>query len=150
MLPSREDSTVSQLKRPVSLLCAALAGLLISTAATTADLTEAMRERLKPAGELCMAGEDCAGAPVVVAASGPRSGEEVYTSKCATCHATGLSGAPKIGAPADWTARLDQGLEVLYTHAIEGINAMPAKGLCMDCSDEEIKASVDYMLDNSK
>jgi cytochrome c5 len=24
---------------------------------------------------------------------------------------------------------------------------MPAKGLCMDCSKEEIRASVDYMLE---
>jgi len=27
---------------------------------------------------------------------------------------------------------------------------MPMRGTCMDCSDEEVKAAVDHILDNSK
>lgn len=112
---------------------------------------DTLEERLKAVGELCMAGDPCAAAvQVASASSGPRSGEEVYTSKCAACHATGAANAPKFKDNAAWAPRLAKGLETLYTNAIKGINTMPAKGLCMDCSEDEIKASVDYMLEASK
>nr|WP_245929444.1 c-type cytochrome [Agarilytica rhodophyticola] len=112
---------------------------------------ESLEDRIKPAGSVCMSGESCAAAPVQVAAnSGPRSGKDVYDSKCATCHATGAAGAPKLGDAAAWAPRVGKGIDVLYTSAISGFNGMPAKGLCFDCSDDEIKGSVDYMVDNSK
>lgn len=110
-----------------------------------------LEERIKPAGSLCMAGDECASAAVqVAAASGPRSGQAVYDSKCATCHATGAAGAPKLGDTGAWAGRIGKGIDTLYVSAISGFNGMPAKGLCFDCSDDEIKASVDYMVDNSK
>lgn len=76
---------------------------------------------------------------------GSGTGKEVYTAHCAACHDTGASGAPKLGDAAAWTARIAQGMEVLYKNAIAGIRGMPAKGTCMTCSDDEIKAAVDYM-----
>lgn len=113
--------------------------------------TESLEDRIKPIGEICKAGDPCAAAAVATAASGPRTGEQVYSSACGTCHASGAAGAPKLGDAADWTGRLEErGLDTLYTHAIDGYNGMPAKGLCMDCSDDEIKVAVDYMVDNSK
>lgn len=117
-----------------------------------AEKSETLEDRIKPAGSLCMEGDDCAAAPVASggSASEPRSGQVVYESKCTTCHATGAAGAPKLGDAAAWASRADKGIETLYTHAIKGFNGMPAKGLCFDCSDDEIKASVDYMLENSK
>ncbi|TNE76294.1 MAG: cytochrome c5 family protein [Gammaproteobacteria bacterium] len=114
----------------------------------TADQEKAMTERLAPAGEVVL--EKDVPAPVAAVAAGPRSGEEIYTSKCSACHASGAAGAPKVGAAADWESRLAQGIETLYTHAIQGIRGMPAKGLCMDCSDEELHAAVDHMVENSK
>tara|TARA_R110000868_G_scaffold41417_1_gene141637 strand:- start:542 stop:943 length:402 start_codon:yes stop_codon:yes gene_type:complete len=112
---------------------------------------ESLEDRIKPAGSVCMAGDDCASGSMQVAASdGPRSGKDVYTSKCATCHATGAAGAPKLGDAAAWSPRIGKGIEVLYTSSIKGFNGMPAKGLCFDCSDDELKASVDYMVENSK
>ncbi len=109
---------------------------------------ESLEDRIKPVGEVCMAGDPCAAAAVVASAE-PRSGEAVYSSKCFTCHATGAAGAPKLGDTADWEARISaRGKDGLYAGAINGYNAMPAKGLCMDCSDDEIKAAVDYMLEN--
>lgn len=128
-------------------LAAALGGLALPFVATG----ETVAERIKPAGELCMAGETCA-APVVAdaAAGGARSGEAVYSSKCFTCHATGAAGAPKLGDAGDWQARLDaRGEDGLYDSAINGFQGMPAKGLCMDCSDEELKAAVDHILAQS-
>ncbi len=105
--------------------------------------------RIAPIGELCMAGDECAAAAVEVA-SGPRSGEDVYSSKCIACHGSGAAGAPKLGDAGDWSARLGKGTDTLYTNAIAGFQGMPAKGLCFDCSDDEIKAAVDYMVSNSQ
>lgn len=129
-------------------LAAALAGFSFSVNA--ANQTAA--DRTKPVGEVCMAGDPCAAAAVATAGAGePRSGEQVYSTKCFTCHATGAAGAPKLGDAAAWEARVaERGVDGMYTSAISGFKAMPAKGLCMDCSDEEIKASVDHILANSK
>ncbi|MGH1441551.1 MAG: c-type cytochrome [Cellvibrionaceae bacterium] len=114
-----------------------------------AAVKDEVAKRTSPVGELCMAGDSCAAAPVVVA-SGPRSGEDIYNSKCLACHNTGAAGAPKLGDAGAWAPRIAQGNDTLYTHAIGGFKGMPAKGLCMDCSDDEIKVTVDYMVENSK
>lgn len=107
-------------------------------------------ERLAPVGEVAMEGET---SPVAAAAGGgsePRSGEEIYNTKCMTCHATGAAGAPMLGKADQWAPRIAQGVETLYANAINGIRGMPQKGLCMDCSDEEIHATVDYMVAQSQ
>lgn len=114
----------------------------------TAQQEKDMSERLAPAGEVVLAGN--VPEPTKVASDGPRSGEEIYNSKCVACHSSGAGGAPKTGVAGDWSPRIDQGMDVLYANAINGIRGMPAKGLCMDCSDDEVKASVDYILENSK
>ena len=62
-------------------------------------------------------------------------------------HTAGLAGSPLLGDQSQWEARLVKGVETLTNNAYNGYNAMPAKGLCMDCSKEEIRASVDYMLE---
>ena len=77
-----------------------------------------------------------------------RTGEAVYNLGCAACHTAGLAGAPMLANQAQWEGRLEKGLETLTNNAYNGYNAMPAKGLCMDCSLEEIERSVQYMLDS--
>jgi cytochrome c5 len=108
-----------------------------------------VKERIVPVGKTCMAGEPCAAA-VAAAASGPKSGKDVYAGACGTCHTSGLMGAPKFGSAADWGVRVTKGLDTLYTHAISGFNSMPPKGACAACSDDDIKAAVKYMVDGSK
>lgn len=137
---------MSRKKPLISFLFAIAAAVSIVASAGIKDEIEA---RTAPIGELCMAGEPCAAAPVVVA-SGPRGGEDIYNSRCLACHSTGAAGAPKLGDVAAWSARLAKGTDVLYANSINGINGMPAKGLCMDCSDEEIKITVDYMISQSQ
>lgn len=129
--------------------CVVALAILVSSSAFAAETVE---DRIKPAGKVCMAGESCAAAPLVVASAGAaaRSGSDVYTAKCAMCHASGAAGAPKLGDVTAWAPRIGQGVETLYTHAIAGFNGMPAKGLCFDCSDDEIKAAVDHMVVGSK
>ncbi len=90
-----------------------------------------------------------AGAPAK-GVKGAAAGKAVYESKCDVCHATGAAGAPKFGNATDWAPRIKEGLPKLYEHAIKGFNAMPAKGTCATCSDQQIKDAVDYMVDHSK
>lgn len=72
-------------------------------------------------------------------------GQKVYQQACFACHATGAAGAPKLEKSA-WTDRLAKGKDTLYNHAINGFNAMPAKGGRADLSDADVKAAVDYMV----
>ncbi|MCU4675519.1 cytochrome c5 family protein [Catenovulum sp. 2E275] len=102
---------------------------------------EAIKERLKPVGSVHIAG-----AQPVAASGGARSGEDVYNASCTACHSAGVLNAPKPHTE-DWKPRLEKGLDTLLEHAINGFNAMPPKGTCMDCSDDELKAAIEFMLE---
>ena len=108
-----------------------------------------IRERLTPAGNLCRAGDDC-GAASAVAASGPKSGEDVYNQFCFACHATGASDAPLFADSEAWAPRIAKGMDELMRTSVSGIGMMPPKGTCMDCSDEELQAAVDYMVEQAQ
>ncbi|EGU32328.1 cytochrome c5 family protein [Vibrio scophthalmi] len=129
------------------ILTTLIAAVAFSGAAFAASVNQeeydAIAERIKPVGNVYLAGSE----PVVAEPTGPRDGASVYGTFCIACHATGVSGAPKIGDAADWAPRIAQGEAVLNDHAINGFNAMPAKGACMDCSDEEIIAAIKHMTD---
>ena len=77
-----------------------------------------------------------------------KSGEEIYQAICQSCHSIGLAGAPKFADQQAWASRLNKGTETLYSNAINGINAMPAKGGAISTPDGDIKKAVDYMLNN--
>ncbi len=136
---------MSQMKKLFGIL---LVSALVSGTAIAND--DEVQARIAPVGSTCMSGDDCAAAPAPAAAAGPKSGKDVYGGFCTTCHGAGVMGAPKYGTAADWAPRAAKGKDTLYTHAINGFNAMPPKGMCAACSDDEIKAAVDYMLDGSK
>lgn len=93
-------------------------------------------------------------ATLVVQSEPPAGGEATYTQSCAVCHKTGTGGAPVMGEAFDWRDRLDQGMETLYRHALEGFQGedgvMPPKGGFLDLSDDEVKAAVDYMVEQSQ
>jgi len=78
--------------------------------------------------------------------------EQKYMASCFACHSTGAAGAPKVGEgmAAEWEPRLEKGIETVVANAINGINTMPAKGLCFDCTDDDLKAIVEYMIENSQ
>lgn len=126
--------------------------LVASLSAVAGALEEQIVERIKPVGQVCVEGESCGSAVAAVGATAgePRSGEAVYNGACMACHTSGAGGAPMLGDVAAWTDRIGQGSDVLYENAINGIRGMPAKGLCMDCSEDEIKAAVDYMVAKSQ
>tara|TARA_A100001037_G_scaffold306298_1_gene350509 strand:+ start:995 stop:1507 length:513 start_codon:yes stop_codon:yes gene_type:complete len=75
------------------------------------------------------------------------TGEAIYNRYCFSCHAAGIAGAPRFGDSAAWESRLAKGESVLHSNTRNGINAMPPRGLCISCTDEELEASVNYMID---
>ncbi len=77
-------------------------------------------------------------------------GNKIYDTKCFTCHASGVAGAPKLGDKAVWAPRIATGMDAIMAVVIKGKGAMPPKGTCMDCSDEDLKGAVQYMVDKSK
>jgi cytochrome c len=87
-------------------------------------------------------------------ATSPPPGEEHYMRSCALCHDSGIGGAPVVGNAGDWTERAQQGIEALYSHAIDGFQGesgmMPAKGGFAQLTDDDVKAAVDYMLEKSQ
>ena len=79
-----------------------------------------------------------------------RDGATVYNTKCTVCHASGVANAPKMGDAAAWGPRAATGMDTLFAVADKGKGAMPPRGMCMDCTDDELKAAIQYMIDNSK
>ncbi|MBY5967921.1 c-type cytochrome [Halomonas denitrificans] len=114
---------------------------------------DAMAERLAPVGSLCLEGQDCGSAAMAAAggdgggASGDADGEAVYGSICMACHDTGVAGAPKRGDEAAWAERTTKGFDTLLDHALNGFNAMPARGGNPNLSDEEVHAAVAYLVE---
>ena len=82
-------------------------------------------------------------------AGSKREGQQIVQHYCAVCHAEKPLiplGAPRIGIEADWTTRLKQGMPKIFTHTSEGLNAMPARGGCFECSDEQLMLAIVAML----
>ena len=79
------------------------------------------------------------------------NGEEIYQNFCFSCHTPGLSGAPKLGDVDAWAPRIAKGKELLLQATIEGVPpAMPPRGICMSCSDAELAAAIEYMINESQ
>ncbi len=97
-----------------------------------------VEENLKPIGV-----SSTSDAPVASAAG--RGGKEIYDAVCAACHATGVLDSPKFGDNAAWAARAKGGLDILLTSAMNGKNAMPARGGDPSLTDEEIRSVVLFM-----
>jgi cytochrome c5 len=107
----------------------------------------------KPAEPAATAPQAAEAAPAAAPAAAPQtaaSGEARYKSTCLACHATGAAGAPKLEDKANWQPRIAKGMDALYQSAINGIRAMPPRGTCGACSDDELKAVVDYMVSQAK
>jgi cytochrome c5 len=82
---------------------------------------------------------------LVTGAASAATVEERYNSSCTFCHSSGAAGAPISHDEAAWKPHLDKGMDTLVKHVKEGFNAMPPKGMCNDCSDEEYRALIEYM-----
>lgn len=81
-------------------------------------------------------------------------GQQVWDGTCRLCHLNGLGGAPAKGNRRAWARRIEQGLEVLVGHALNGFSgeagSMPARGGNPQLSDQEVAAAVKYMVSQSQ
>lgn len=71
----------------------------------------------------------------------PTEGLEIYRHFCGTCHNSNPQiklGAPRKGVLSDWDFRFKNGLNLLLDHTYDGYNAMPARGGCFECTDEQL------------
>ncbi len=106
----------------------------------------------EPAAEMAASGEE-ASEKMAAASGGDIDGKAIYDKVCVVCHAGAIPGIPKLGEKADWEARIAQGNDVLYDHAINGFMGegmpMPPRGGA-EISDDEVKAAVDYMVTSSQ
>jgi len=114
--------------------------VLAQTPAEDKSLEE-LKARIAPVGQVYLAGAE----PVAAKPTGPRTGEQIYQAACIACHGSGVLDAPKPGDAAMWKPRLAQGMDVLQKHAIDGIRAMPPRGTCADCSDDDILNAIKFM-----
>ncbi len=125
----------------------------------TAEYQDAVFSRIRPVGQVYMAGEEQESeAPTVETPAAPEpvatvmTGPQVYNAACAMCHGAGIGGAPILGDAGQWVERIAQGNDVLIQHAIEGFAGstgfMPAKGGRIDLTDGEIESAVDFMVDD--
>ena len=78
-----------------------------------------------------------------------RTGKEVVTAVCASCHQTGAKGAPRIGDKKAWSRLAARGLSSLTDSALKGVRKMPAHGGAPDLSDIEIERAITYMVNQS-
>ena len=120
-MQARRPAAFPLKRSPLSFsLSAMLFSVLVSASAQAADNSrEAIAERLKPVGELCVKGDGCAGdasaassQPAGSGAGGQANavsaidGEKVYGGICMACHTTGAAGAPRLGEAGDFELAL--------------------------------------------
>ncbi|WNJ29223.1 c-type cytochrome [Xanthomonas translucens pv. undulosa] len=89
-----------------------------------------------------------------VAYGGTTDGKVIFNNLCTACHTTGVGKAPTLDH-SHWDARIAQGKDTLYKHAIEGYTGpdggrMPPKGGNPALSEAQVHATVDWMLSNLK
>lgn len=114
-------------------------------------------ERIQPIGQVALIGDPDVGVMAAAAivpetVRAPLSGPQVYNDICYLCHtAPGVGGAPVHGDVAAWAPRLEQGMDVLHDHVLNGYTGeagyMPPKGGRLDLTDEEIVAAIEFMIE---
>ena len=91
-------------------------------------------------------------APAAPPSGAAIDGEKIYKTACFACHNGQLPMSPKLGDKEKWAPRIEKGIEALYQSAFNGVSGtpMPPRGNCPNCSDEDLKAAVDYMVSKAK
>lgn len=148
------DLTDQELKRVITYMANKAGGTFPDPdAAAPTDAAASGEAASAPAAEGAAPADapkaDAAKAEDKGAAAGGADGKKVYEASCQACHGGAVPGVPHVGKKEDWAPRIKQGKDTLHKHALEGFNAMPAKGGNGSLSDDEVKAAVDYMANQS-
>ena len=127
--------------------------------------TKRIEERIAPigavyAGATGASAQAAASAAAAAAAAasgaygGTLDGKTIFDNLCTGCHTSGAGGAPKLDAAGIGARVASQGLDELVTKAIEGFTGstgvMPPKGGNPALTDEQVKATVEWMVTQSK
>lgn len=95
-----------------------------------------------------------AAATAQVAYGGTMDGSKIFGNLCTGCHTSGAGGAPKLEAAGIGARLAAQGIDMLIKNAISGytgsVGVMPAKGGNPALSDDQVKATVEWMASQSK
>ena len=113
----------------------------LTGAGSDAQTPDAIAARIQPVAGFALVD---ANAPKVF-----KTGKQVYDTVCASCHAAGVAGAPKLGDKTAWGPLVKSGLDTMVNNAIKGKNAMPAKGGNPMLDDFEIARAVVFMANES-
>lgn len=105
-----------------------------------------IEQRIQPAGQVNTDPNAQVTMPAVDEGAADMPTEEIVASVCAGCHASGVLGAPKIGDAGSWAKARAAGMDAMVNNAINGKNAMPARGGNPALSDDQIRAAVEFML----
>ena len=115
------------------------------------DTTTGMASDIaESAGEMTSDAKEGASEAVSEVSDGGATGQKIYKQSCQACHANGVANAPKPGDKAAWAPRIATGMDAMLAVAKKGKGAMPPKGTCMGCSDDDLKAAIEYMVSQSK
>jgi len=130
--------------------------------ATDSAAAKALQARIAPVGQInsgAVAASPAKAAPTQAAAtpktvtSETANGAEIFQSVCSVCHGSGVAGAPRLEMAA-WVDRKAQGVDTLVQHALNGYTgaagSMPPKGGRPDLSEDQIRATVEWMLAHLK
>jgi cytochrome c5 len=133
---------------------------------TNPDAAKQLAARIAPAGAVyagdtgraAMQASQAAAAKAAaaqVAYGGTTDGKTIYDNLCHSCHTAGIVGAPKLGDKSAWTARIAQGIDTLIKHATDGYkgpdgNQMPARGGNPALSDAQVKAAVNWIVEQAR
>ena len=110
---------------------------------------EQIQERIKPIGKVTIENADKTAVILNTGKTEKSSGKGIYEQHCIVCHRDGLAGAPKLQNESDWKSRLvGKTLNDLVVSATKGLNAMPAKGTCVECTDADLNAAIEYMIEH--
>jgi len=154
------------------LFVVALMNLSFLLLGSNAAAQQSIEENVRPAGNVCLAGQPCVGSTAGGASAAPARAaapvaavveevvetaaaavvevaafdlESTYQMSCFACHGTGAAGAPILGDAEAWAPRMEKGMDAVMANVVNGVNAMPPKGLCFTCTDEDLAALVGYM-----
>ena len=146
----------------------------VQQASAQADI-EAIIRNIQPVGQVCLAGQNCSdddtssmsaastaapasepetaapevAAPAVAAVEDTSTDFDVaatYQMSCFACHSSGAAGAPITGDAEAWEERMAKGIDTVLANSINGVGAMPAKGMCMTCTEDNMRSLIDYLV----
>jgi len=149
MTAAADDHTLVDRVKPAGIL------VIKESAAVTEEPAAAQQESATtpaaiPGGQPAAETAAPAAEPAMASAADNGEGKAVYDTKCFACHGAGVAGAPKFGDRTAWAPRIEKGMDALMTTVMNGKGAMPPKGTCMECSDEQLEAAARYMVDAAR